>query len=75
VSAARHINNVEGLEEYWKFTDLTSAKQYLESLTRATAFGGKQNYDYWKIIFETGKSPQGLQIMPQGLNLDELLTE
>ena len=41
----------------------------------ATAFGGKQNYDYWQIIFETGKSPQGLQVMPQGLNLDELLKE
>ncbi len=45
-----------------KFGDIVSAR-------------GKQNYDYWQIIFETGKSPQRLQIMPQGLNLDELLKE
>ncbi|MGQ9847995.1 MAG: HNH endonuclease [Bacteroidales bacterium] len=40
-----------------------------------TLFGGKQNYDYWREIFETGKSPQGLQVLPGGLNLDELLKE
>lgn len=40
-----------------------------------TVFGGKQNYDYWHIIFESGKSPQGLQVLPQGINLDDLLRE
>jgi hypothetical protein len=48
----------------WKNKELSS-----------TAFSGKQNYDYWQLIFETGKSPQGFQIMPQGLDLDELLKE
>jgi hypothetical protein len=38
-------------------------------------FGGKQNYDYWQAIFETGKDPTGSQIMPQGVKLDELLKE
>jgi hypothetical protein len=41
----------------------------------ATAFGGKQNYDYWHMIFESGKSPQGFQVLPQGINLDDLLKE
>lgn len=41
----------------------------------ATAFGGKQNYDYWHVIFESGKSPQGLQVLPQGINLDDLFKE
>lgn len=41
----------------------------------ATAFGGKQNYDYWHMIFESGKSPQGLHVLPQGINLDEALKE
>lgn len=41
----------------------------------ATVFGGKQNYDYWRLIFETGKTPQGLQVMPEGINLDDLLKE
>ena len=40
-----------------------------------TAFGGKQNYEYWQTIFETGKTPQGADVMPTGLNLDELLKE
>ncbi len=41
----------------------------------STVFGGKQNYDYWRTIFETGKSPQGLQVMPTGINLDDLLRD
>jgi hypothetical protein len=41
----------------------------------ATAFGGKQNYDYWRTIFESGKSPQGFQVLPQGINYDHLLKE
>ncbi len=40
-----------------------------------TLFGGKPINDYWRVIFETGKSPQGLQVLPEGLNLDELLKE
>lgn len=34
-----------------------------------TAFGGKQTYAYWKQIFTTGKSPQGVQVLPEPLNL------
>lgn len=40
----------------------------------ATIFGGKQNYDFWKIIFETGKSQSGQQVLAKPLNLDELIT-
>ncbi|MCM8811297.1 MAG: HNH endonuclease [Candidatus Omnitrophica bacterium] len=41
----------------------------------AIVFGGRQNYDYWRTIFETGKTPQGYQIMPKGIDLDELLKD
>jgi hypothetical protein len=34
-----------------------------------TAFGGKQTYAFWKQIFTTGKSPQGVQVLPEPLNL------
>ncbi|MBS7635810.1 HNH endonuclease [Candidatus Bathyarchaeota archaeon] len=37
-------------------------------------FGGKQSYDYWKTLFDTGKTPQGVAVLPKGLSLDELLT-
>jgi hypothetical protein len=40
-----------------------------------SAFGGKQNYDYWQTIFETGKSPQNQQVLATPLNLMEMIRE
>jgi len=40
-----------------------------------SVFGGKQNYEYWQTIFETGKSPQDQQVLPSPLNLMEMLKE
>ncbi len=37
------------------------------------AFGGKRNNDYWRSIFEIGQTPDGAEIMPQGLNLFEMI--
>ena len=34
-----------------------------------TVFGPKQNRDYWEKVFETGKSPSGVQILAQPLDL------
>lgn len=39
----------------------------------STVFGGKQNYDFWKVIFETGKSPAGQPVLARPLNIDELI--
>jgi len=39
----------------------------------STIFGGKQNYEFWKIIFETGKTQAGLQVLAKPLNLDDLI--
>ena len=39
----------------------------------ATVFGGKQNNSFWQTVFETGKSPQSVQVMPQGINLVEMI--
>jgi hypothetical protein len=33
-----------------------------------TVFGGKQNYDFWATVFETGKSPQGISVLTESLN-------
>ena len=38
-----------------------------------TAFGGKQNNAYWQSVFETGFAPGGAKIMPEGLNLLEMI--
>ena len=36
-------------------------------------FGGKQDHEYWKIIFETGSDRSGFQVLAKPLNLNELL--
>ncbi len=41
----------------------------------STVFGGKQNYEYWQTIFETGKTPQGLSVLPEPINLMEMIKE
>lgn len=38
-----------------------------------TIFAGKNNYDYWKTIFETGKSPDGAQVLAKPLNFIEMI--
>jgi hypothetical protein len=40
----------------------------------ATIFGGKQNYEFWQTIFETGKTPQEQPVMASGgLNLIKMI--
>ncbi len=38
-----------------------------------TVFGGKQNNSFWKTVFETGRTPQGMQVLAQPLNLIEMI--
>jgi hypothetical protein len=40
-----------------------------------TAFGGKQTYDFWQKVSETGRSPQGQQVLAGPINLTELIRE
>lgn len=39
----------------------------------ATVFGGKQNNSFWHTVFQTGKSPQGVQVMPTPINLLDMI--
>ncbi len=41
----------------------------------STVFGGKQVYSYWQTIFETGKSPQGVQVLSKPIDLMELISD
>jgi hypothetical protein len=38
-----------------------------------TVFGAKQTYSYWQNIFESGSAPNGLKVMPSGLNIIEMI--
>lgn len=40
-----------------------------------SVFGGKQNYEFWQTIFETGSSPQDQQVLPAPLNLMEMIQD
>lgn len=62
----------------------TNVDNFLSSLIRLpmwgnrelsnTVFGGKQNYEFWETVFETGQTPTGIHVMPQGLNLKDMVT-
>jgi len=39
----------------------------------STIFAGKNNYDYWELIFETGRSPDGAQVIAKPLNFIEMI--
>ncbi len=38
-----------------------------------TVFGGKQNNSYWKSIFETGSTPQGMVVLTNPINLIDMI--
>lgn len=38
-----------------------------------TVFGGKQDHEYWKIIFETGRDRAGQQVLAKPLNINEMI--
>lgn len=46
----------------WKSKELSS-----------TIFGGKNNYEFWKKVFMTGKSPNGEQVLPEPLNISKMV--
>ena len=38
-----------------------------------SVFGGKQNNSHWQAIFTTGKSPQGMQVLAEPINLIKMI--
>lgn len=53
----RFLHNFSNLP-FWVNIDLS-----------ATVFGGKQNNSFWENVFTSGSTPQGMQIMPEPVNL------
>ena len=58
-----YVSNLSNLP-IWVNRDLSS-----------TIFGGKQNYQFWQTIFETGRSPQGFQVLAQPIDLMDMIKE
>src|SRR5665213_3249242 len=38
-----------------------------------TVFGAKQSNNFWKTVFETGRTPEGTQVLAQPLNLIQMI--
>ncbi len=39
----------------------------------ATIFGEKNTYDYWKSIFQTGKTPEETAVLASPLNVSDMI--
>lgn len=61
VNITNFVRNLINLP-LWKDRDMAS-----------TVFSGKNNYDYWKTVFETGKNPEGVQVLAKPLNFIEMI--
>lgn len=44
-----------------------------DAIVSSSVFGGKQPYDFWRIIFDTGSTSSGQPVLAKPLNLDDLL--
>ena len=46
---------------------------WVNSELSETVFGGKQTNNFWKAVFETGHTPQGMAVLVQPSNLIEMI--
>jgi len=53
--------------------NLSNLSLWVNKELSSTIFGGKQNYEYWQTIFETGKTSQGFQVLAKPINLMEMI--
>ena len=61
-------NNIENFVENLKRLSIWVNKDLSNSI-----FGGKQNYEFWQSIFESGKTPNNVEVMPKGINVMEMI--
>ena len=54
---------------------LTALPVWMNKDLSLTAFGGKQNYEFWETVFESGKSPQGQQVLAEPINLMAMIQD
>ena len=40
-----------------------------------TVFGAKQNLDFWRTIFKTGKAPNSVQVLAKPLDIMEMIQD
>jgi hypothetical protein len=60
--------SIEAFLESWRSLPLWVNRELSLSV-----FGGRQNYEYWQTIFESGKTPQGQQVLSSSINLMQMI--
>lgn len=55
--------------------NLSNLPIWINKELSSTVFGGKQNYDYWQTIFESGKSPQGVKVLAEPIDLMKMIQQ
>jgi len=65
-------------EQLWKnirnfVKNLINLPLWKDRTMAGTIFAGKRNYDYWKEVFEKGKSPDGAEVLAKPLNFIEMI--
>lgn len=53
--------------------NLSALPLWVNTELSATVFGGKQNNSFWKNVFETGKTPQGMEVLAAPINLIDMI--
>ena len=65
-------------EELWRrigafLANLRDLPCWVDKGLSRTLFGAKQNRDAWRTIFDTGKSPQGVRVLAEPLDLTKMI--
>lgn len=67
-------------EDLWRrielfLRNLAALPCWIDNGLSITVFGTKQNADFWKAIFETGKAPTGVRVLAKPLDLNTMIQE
>ena len=52
--------------------NLVALPCWVDSQLSGTVFGSKQNLDFWERVFDTGKAPNGVQVLAQKIDVIEM---
>ena len=61
---------IRAFVRYLKQLDIWSDRDLSRSV-----FAVKQPYSYWEAVFQTGTTPEGYQLLPEGINLMSITRE
>ncbi len=54
-------------------TNLATLPLWKDRTMSASHFSGKKNYEFWRQVFNSGHTPDGVQIMLEGINYVEMI--